>query len=134
MTHIKPTIADDSYEEGYTSLLIALRIIAAGGGTDPQEFARLLLNSELLPALPDVPEVGTFTCIGKGGSYALIGTAIGAGSKRGSDTITVYRDTVTQQLYYRSEQDFDNRMALMANTIPPQAATTSGEETCPAPI
>lgn len=57
---------------------------------------------------------GTHTCVGKGGTYTLIGTAVGAGGKRGSDNITVYRDTVTKQLYYRSEQDFDNRMALLA--------------------
>lgn len=61
------------------------------------------------------PSPVLYTCIGKGGSYHLIGTARGAGDKRGDDEVTVYRDTVTGQFYYRSEQDFDNRMALAIN-------------------
>lgn len=50
-----------------------------------------------------------YTCIDKGGEYALVGDAIGAGEMRGT-LVTVYRDTTSLDLFYRSVGDFGKRM------------------------
>lgn len=51
-----------------------------------------------------------YTCIGKGGSYEVVGTAIGAGTSRENGVVTVYRDTNSGQLFYRQPDDFEARM------------------------
>jgi hypothetical protein len=61
-----------------------------------------------------IPEL--YTCIGKGGAYARIGTAIGAGLSRGQSA-EVYRDIATAQLYFREPEDFSNRMDKLATTV-----------------
>lgn len=50
-----------------------------------------------------------YTCIGKGGAYELLGTAIGAGTSRGTDVV-VYRDAATGQLFHRTQEDWAARM------------------------
>lgn len=54
-----------------------------------------------------------YTCVGKSGTYELIGEATGAGTKRGNDHIMVYRDKDTGTLYFRSVPDFGSRMAQL---------------------
>lgn len=78
-----------------------------------QDWLRHLFALEPKPATV-TPSLKIYTCLGKGGDYERIGTATGAGTMRGSDHIEVYRDMVTRQLYYRTQQDFDNRMAQTA--------------------
>ena len=51
-----------------------------------------------------------YTCIGKGGTYRLIGTSKGAGVYKGQ-TLIVYQDIHTGQLYHRTAVDFAERMA-----------------------
>jgi len=51
-----------------------------------------------------------YTCDGKGGTYELLGTAKGAGTSSEAETLAVYRDTATGALYFRSLDDFTNRM------------------------
>jgi hypothetical protein len=53
-----------------------------------------------------------YTCIGKGGEYVRLGTAIGAGQSRG-EIIEVYRDEKQGQLYFRETSDFFDRMQLL---------------------
>ena len=52
---------------------------------------------------------GLYTCEGKGGEYARIGTSLGAGEGRG-EIVEVYRDTSSGQLYHRESADFFVRM------------------------
>tara|TARA_B100001559_G_scaffold201360_1_gene168461 strand:- start:265 stop:1347 length:1083 start_codon:yes stop_codon:yes gene_type:complete len=58
---------------------------------------------------------GLYTCIGKGGSYELIGRATTAGALkvtgRFADEVIVYRDTESSALYCREPGDFRLRMA-----------------------
>lgn len=49
------------------------------------------------------------TCKGKGGRYELIGVATGAGTSRGQE-IVLYRDMATNDFYFRTEEDFEERM------------------------
>jgi hypothetical protein len=70
------------------------------------------------------PSNERYTCIGKGGEYERVGTALGAGSKRGSDIIQVYRDQ-QGQLYYRESSEFFKRMAL-TSTVKTCAASIGG--------
>ena len=51
-----------------------------------------------------------YTCIGKGGEYELLGSAIGAGTLKDMSAIPVYRDTTTGQLFVRTQLDFSTRM------------------------
>lgn len=50
-----------------------------------------------------------YTCIGKGGEYELIGVAYGAGTSRGT-TVNLYRDAMTGVIYFRTPEDFAQRM------------------------
>lgn len=72
--------------------------------------------TDILAAAPaPAPEVQAetaselYTCIGKGGEYSRIGTSLGAGECRG-ESIEVYRDTATGQLYHRESVGFFARM------------------------
>lgn len=51
-----------------------------------------------------------YTCKGKGGMYELVGIAKGDGVYSNFTNIVVYMDRKTGQLYFRSEDDFNNRM------------------------
>ena len=51
-----------------------------------------------------------YTCIGKGGEYELLGSAIGAGTLKDMSAIPVYRDITTGQLFVRTPLDFSTRM------------------------
>lgn len=61
---------------------------------------------------------GLYTCIGKGGSYELIGRATTAGALkvtgRFADEVIVYRNTESSALYCREPGDFRLRMARSA--------------------
>lgn len=61
----------------------------------------------------------TYTCIGKGGTYELIGTAKGAGVLRDKPPVRVYRDVATGNLYFRSVADFAERMKPQNVELPP---------------
>lgn len=50
-----------------------------------------------------------YECIGKGGRYVVIGKTIGAGYSRG-ESVIVYKDEATGQLFHRTEIDFKTRM------------------------
>lgn len=50
-----------------------------------------------------------YECIGKGGRYVVIGKTIGAGYSRG-ESVIVYKDEATGQLFHRTEIDFNTRM------------------------
>lgn len=54
-----------------------------------------------------------YTCIGKGGTYELIGRSQGAGELK-HQQLVVYRSDETGRLYHRTPGDFDLRMAPMA--------------------
>ena len=53
-----------------------------------------------------------YTCIGKGGSYWLIGESKGAGERR-DETLVIYNDRATGQVYHRTPEDFAGRMQLV---------------------
>lgn len=61
-------------------------------------------------------ELERYTCIGKGGVYERIGSALGAGSSRGG-IIEVYRDTGSGQLYFRDTSEFFRRMERLETTV-----------------
>lgn len=65
------------------------------------------LNDEIKWTQPD--ELEFYSCHGKGGRYELIGVATGAGGKRGSDNVAVYKGS-DGRLYYRSTEDYNERM------------------------
>lgn len=50
-----------------------------------------------------------YECIGKGGRYVVLGKTIGAGYSRG-ESVIVYKDEATGQLFHRTEIDFKTRM------------------------
>lgn len=54
-----------------------------------------------------------YTCEGKGGSYNCFGIAQGAGKSKGQ-RVVIYADTETKQLYFRTEDDFEERMKLIS--------------------
>lgn len=56
--------------------------------------------------------VNTYTCIGKGGSYRLLGLAKGSGTSKLLDDLMVYQDIATGALYFRTPDDFNNRMEV----------------------
>lgn len=65
-------------------------------------------------------QAGRYTCIGKGGSYELIGRASPAGRLHnilGAMDIPVYRDVESGLLFVRDGQDFDVRMERLAAPI-----------------
>lgn len=66
-------------------------------------------------AAPQPEQSGLYTCIGKGGSYELIGRATTAGTLKATgrfaDEVIVYRDTESSALYCRAPGDFHLRMA-----------------------
>ena len=57
-----------------------------------------------------------YTCVGKGGEYELLGSAVGAGTLKEMSPIPVYRDTATGQLFVRTPLDFSTRMACLDAT------------------
>lgn len=65
----------------------------------------------------------THTCDGKGGQYEHLGRAIGAGTSKGA-MIDVYRDCVTGMLFFRTPEDFTNRM-LPLNPLSTEEADAS---------
>ncbi|MHA3884625.1 hypothetical protein [Stutzerimonas degradans] len=79
-------------------------------GADPKVLAEA--------AAPHPEQSGLYTCIGKGGSYELIGRATTAGvlkvTGRFADDVIVYRDTESSELYCREPGDFRLRMARTA--------------------
>jgi hypothetical protein len=64
------------------------------------------------------PRPELYTCIGKDGTYALVGGAKPAGELRDlvqGKGLTVYRDVLSQAVYVRIDSDFDQRMARIGN-------------------
>lgn len=57
-----------------------------------------------------------YTCAGKGGRYELLGQARGAGCSRGL-LRTVYRSTVTGELFFREPAEFASRMTPIEDDI-----------------
>lgn len=57
-----------------------------------------------------------YQCIGKDGTYELLGHCIGAGTDRGHDT-EIYRNVHTGQLHSRLPDDFENRMEHIGERI-----------------
>lgn len=53
--------------------------------------------------------VDCYECIGKGGFYRILYHSIGAGTSRGQD-IVVYQCILTQEVYHRTLEDFNERM------------------------
>lgn len=51
-----------------------------------------------------------YTCKGKGGQYRILATALGAGTSRDHGKIVIYQNIDDQEVYYRTEQDFKERM------------------------
>ncbi|MCY1356892.1 hypothetical protein D9M69_433580 [compost metagenome] len=91
-----PCVMDPDYPHRYgTNLLTA-------------DQAQAMLE-HVMQGLPSRP---VYTCDGKGGSYAIIGESIGAGTCRGQTNV-VYRDLKSDQLYHRTPSDFDERMKLL---------------------
>lgn len=56
-----------------------------------------------------------YECIGKGGTYRLLGNAIGAGKCKDLGDMVAYQDVISGQLFYRTREDFDARMALIVS-------------------
>lgn len=54
-----------------------------------------------------------YTCIGKGGEYELVGVAKGAGKSKLVEPLTIYRDAASGALYFRTGDDFAERMELV---------------------
>lgn len=50
-----------------------------------------------------------YTCLGKGGTYEVLGYAYGAGTQRGVK-VMVYQDVPTGRLFWRDIEDFNKRM------------------------
>lgn len=77
-----------------------------------------LYAAPIKQAAPQPEQSGLYTCIGKGGSYELIGRATTAGALkvtgRFADEVIVYRDTESSALYCREPGDFRLRMARAA--------------------
>lgn len=57
-----------------------------------------------------------YQCIGKDGTYELLGHCIGAGTDRGHDT-EIYRNIHTGQLHSRLPDDFENRMEHIGERV-----------------
>lgn len=53
-----------------------------------------------------------FTCLGKGGCYEIIDIADPAGTAKDIGKIVTYRDVRTGKVYYRTYDDFYNRMEV----------------------
>lgn len=83
---------------------------------DTRRAAKVACNFAALVFARSEPAV-KYTCVGKGGEYDLVGTAKGAGQCRDNLALTVYRDTVTGALYYRTEDDFAERMSVIPATV-----------------
>mgnify|MGYP000284681614 CR=1 FL=1 len=69
-------------------------------------------NNHLFPALT-IPKVEIYECIGKGGRYRKILTAKPAGTSKDHGEIVAYQCESTGQMYYRTAQDFVERMRLV---------------------
>ncbi len=58
-----------------------------------------------------------YTCIGKGGTYELLGVATGAGTCKGDEAfLMVYREVEYGSMYYRTIDDFAERMKPIKTT------------------
>lgn len=77
----------------------------------PQDICKDAEIADLRAALTAQPAapVANLTCKGKGGAYAEIGVAAGAGTMRGN-LVHVYRDAANGNLFYRTPMDFADRM------------------------
>ena len=62
------------------------------------------------------PPKKLYQCIGKDGTYELLGHCIGAGTDRGHDT-EIYRNIHTGQLHSRLPDDFEIRMAHIGERV-----------------
>lgn len=58
------------------------------------------------------PQPRLYTCIGKGGRYKCYGETTGAGTSRGQ-SVVIYQDIDTKQLFHRTRDDFNKRMKLL---------------------
>jgi|GEM_PF-3267828 len=92
-------VADD-----LVRLLTRARIYARGEFRDEIDAC---LAGKTAPVAAVLPR---YTCIGKGGEYELLGSAIGAGTLKEMSAIPVYRDTTTGQIFVRTPLDFSTRM------------------------
>lgn len=87
------------------------QVLAASQG-EPLPHASLLPYAAQQPDTVAVPRE-LYTCIGKGGTYELIGKSQGAGELK-HQQLVVYRSAETGLLYHRTPDDFHARMALLA--------------------
>jgi hypothetical protein len=69
-------------------------------------------RAKVVQAMAAQPTRQRYTCIGKGGSYVLLGLAKGSGTSKLLDDLMVYQDTATGALYFRTPDDFNNRMEV----------------------
>jgi hypothetical protein len=53
-----------------------------------------------------------YVCRGKIGTYAMVGTAKGAGKSKLVEPLVIYRDIDDGQLYFRTSEDFRERMEI----------------------
>jgi hypothetical protein len=106
-----PQRADTSHGDAFDTQL------AEAYNAALDEVARLNA-APIAQTAPQPEQSGLYTCIGKGGSYELIGRATTAGALkvtgRFADEVIVYRDTKSNALYCREPGDFRLRMARAA--------------------
>ncbi len=62
--------------------------------------------------MTDISLTSTYTCKGKGGRYVVSCVALGAGTSREYGQIVVYFDVITGRAFYRTLQDFLERMEV----------------------
>ena len=91
------------------------------------EMRDVLVAGLAAPALnpSEVPQPELYTCIDKGGEYELLGEARGAGMTKGS-VVSVYRDTTTLSLFYRTVGDFGKRMMPVPRTASKEGGADHG--------
>jgi hypothetical protein len=97
-------------------LLERKALSAAGTFKGDSQAYYLALTVEPLYTSPLAPEseaLPRYTCVGKGGEYELLGSAIGSGTLKDMSAIPVYRDTTTGQLFVRTPLDFSTRMSCL---------------------
>lgn len=59
------------------------------------------------------PKVEIYECVGKGGRYRKVLNAKPAGTAKEHGAIVLYQCESTGEMYYRFEQDFTERMAVV---------------------
>lgn len=103
------TLFDDSFDALYRADL---------RNAKPQEMALVLgmavgtvmrLRARL-KELEGVESRARYTCEGKGGVYRILHRAVGAGTLKELDLLTVYADVSTGHKYVRTVTDFNLRM------------------------